>query len=45
MDKGNDPVALIPDTSVLNNYDSDQELYAFDVEFQINLNNDNKINS
>lgn len=45
MDKGNDPVALIPDTTVLNNYDSDQELYAFDVEFQINLNNDNKINS
>lgn len=45
MDKGNDAIALVPDTSVLNNYDSDQELYAYDVEFQINLNNDYKINS
>lgn len=45
MDETNDAIALIPDTSSLNNYDSDQELYAYDVEFQIVLNNDNKINS
>ncbi len=45
MDKGKEAVAMIPDTSTLKNYDSEQELYAFDIEFQINLNDDNKINS
>lgn len=38
-------VSMVPATKSLANYDSDQELYAYDIEFQINLNNDNKINS
>lgn len=42
----NEPaIALVPDTKSLANYDSDQGLYAYDVEFQINLNNDYKVNS
>lgn len=45
MSHNSEPVALVPSTEELTNYDSDQELYAFDVEFQINLNNDNKVNS
>jgi len=40
-----DPIALVPETKSLANYDSDQELYDYDLEFQINLNNDYKVNS
>lgn len=45
MSESNEAVALIPETKNLSNYDSDQELYSYDIEFSINLNNDDKINS
>ena len=45
MSENNEAVALIPNTKELVNYDSDQELYGYDVQFNINLNNDNKVNS
>ena len=45
MSDTEESVALVPIGKTLANYDSDQELYGYDVEFQINLNDDNKINS
>lgn len=45
MSETDEAVFMVPATKELANYDSDQELYAYDVEFQINLNNDNKVNS
>jgi hypothetical protein len=40
-----DGIPLVPFTKGLPNYDSDRELYSYEIEFKINLNNDNKINS
>jgi len=38
-------IALVPNTGDFINADSDQDVYEYEVEFKINLNNDCKINS